>query len=1032
MKKTLKFALLTAIAVLSSTSAWATPLTGTTHYYGSGLQYKITAMNTTTNTYTVEASQADYTTYGAASLVIPESVTLSVKGEDDNGTSVDATKTFLVTSIADNGFKNNAGSTVKITSVTIGSNVTTIGASAFEGCSALTSFTVGANVTTIGASAFAGTGIETLDLSGSKLATVNNLFGTSVAAATVEVSAPADAGVAIIADANVANTSLTTVNFPATMTEIVAGAFANCTKLATVTFAGHPATTQTIGKYAFYGTVISSLDLTNTNIQQLNPLFHYYNIKLTSVTLPTTITNLAAYALSDQIQLAEFNLATYGSKYATATNHYYAVGDELKLNNLNIIGKYALGNTVLTELDLSSCYQLNFAAATPIFVNEKAFKNSNLATVKLPVTTAWETKTSPNTTGTYKPVTELGIVFANCWALTSIEGLDETNITTVAEYAFANDKVLPSLSFPKTLTTITGRPFAGCLALEELTIDGTDVTTIGGGTYNLFAAIDQTDANIAWTFVSGEDAPVAASATSALNTLTITKDFDGTIYAPAFYAADSQIENVTISDGNDGATPTPNYYGISGTIEDGAIKLNPAGENTVTIGYLNAGATFSQAATSIEGATTGTTVLTIGNSEDDFSGIAYPLVSGNISSATIGAISGDFAVDVLGSAAIINFAGNITADISNNGFVNNALTTINFDNASNVGYAIDAYAIADGTFDETQAPNLKKVYWHPATANATAAFGDSYVVGTTPAEVFGSASVDDAAVVTFYTTEDVAALYPGNVTSPSIFDDDLYNVIFSFDVTGPETVNIPVFGATSASYFWGKFQAGALNNYSIAATQENGARVVVYSAYVDENTIYMDPLAKQDGVYVVKAGEAVIVRSTMGSDDKDDATINPVVAELTADQTTMRSLYDADLGAWYILNDLEINATTYSSDDVASMYEAGKLIYAMANPITNGGLVFKYVKKTGYLKDGNIYVVKEFTSESEILEAEAQLRVVILGEDGTEDATFINGMEVIENNASESVKGIYNLQGIRVNGAYKGIVIKNGKKMLQK
>jgi len=56
MKKTLKFALLTAIAVLSSTSAWATPLTGTTHYYGSGLQYKITAMNTTTNTYTVEAS----------------------------------------------------------------------------------------------------------------------------------------------------------------------------------------------------------------------------------------------------------------------------------------------------------------------------------------------------------------------------------------------------------------------------------------------------------------------------------------------------------------------------------------------------------------------------------------------------------------------------------------------------------------------------------------------------------------------------------------------------------------------------------------------------------------------------------------------------------------------------------------------------------------------------------------------------------------------------------------------------------------
>ena len=1031
MKKTLKIALLAILAVMSSTSVTAAELIGSSQYY-KGVRYLIASINTTAKTGTVSVAQNDWVASAEdkTTLSIPDDIKFNIEGTI-SGTPFNGEVTFTVVEVENNAFKN----LTDIKKVTIGTNVTTIGTSAFEGCSALTSFTVGANVTTIGADAFKGTGISTLDLSGSKLAVVNNLFGTSVAAATVAVSDPSDAGTAIIADADVTNTTLTRVDLPATMTQIVQGAFANCTKLATVTIAGHPVATQTIGKYAFYGTVIRTLDLSNTNITTLNPLFHYYNTKLNGVTLPSTITMLANYALADQIQLGEeggsFTLSTRASGLTVnKANKWYAAGAAEQINDLTTIGKYAFGNTVLTELDFSKCYQLNFSDATPIFVTEAASTNSNLSTVKLPVYT--EVKTAGGVISYRTPVTTLGITFANCKALTAIQGLDETRATTIVEYAFANDKVLPSLSFPGTVTSISGRPFAGCLALAELTIDGTAVTTIGGGTYNLFDAINQTDANTAWTGGVGFNAPIADAATSALVTLTITKDFTGTIYAPAFYAADSQIENVTISDGNDGATPTPNYYGISGTIEDGAIKLNPAGDNSVTIGYLKTGVVFSGTAVSIEGSTTGTTVLTIGNSEEDLSAITFPLVSGNISSATIGAISNDFAVDVLGSAGIINFAGDITATISNGGFVNNALTTINFDNASNVGYAITAAAIADATFDETKAPNLKKVYWHPAAANAVAAFGDSYVAGITPAAVFGTASVDAAAVVTLYTTEAVAALYPGNVQSPAILDDDLYNVLFDYEtIIAIPTVNIPVFGAASASYYWGKFQPVVGTNYSIAAAQ-NGANVVVYSAYVDENTIYVDPLAKQNGVYVVEGGEAVIVRSTMGSNDKDVPTTNPVVAEVTTDQTTMRSLYDADAAAWYILNDLDINTTTYSSDDVATMYEAGKLIYAMANPISNNGLVFKYVKKTGYLNAGNIYVVKEFTNPDEILEAEASLRVVILGEDGTEDATFINGVE-IEHGTSSAVKGaIYNLQGVRVNGAYKGIVIKDGKKYLQK
>lgn len=58
--------------------------------------------------------------------------------------------TYTVVSIADKAFRNNK----KITKVTVGSSVKTIGANAFYGCGKLRTVTFGKNVTTIGAKAF--------------------------------------------------------------------------------------------------------------------------------------------------------------------------------------------------------------------------------------------------------------------------------------------------------------------------------------------------------------------------------------------------------------------------------------------------------------------------------------------------------------------------------------------------------------------------------------------------------------------------------------------------------------------------------------------------------------------------------------------------------------------------------------------------------------------------------------------------------------------------------------------------------------
>ncbi|MBQ6965509.1 MAG: leucine-rich repeat protein [Bacteroidaceae bacterium] len=1020
MKKTFKLMLAFALVALSSTSAWAAELVGSTQYTNDGYQYKIKTMNQTSGVWsgTASVSQTNWTVGNAdpTTITIKSTIALNMKGEV-SGTPVEQVVTFKIVEIEANGFAGLS----QVTGIT---------------------FQDGCNIATIGAGAFTGTHIGTLDLSPTKVATVNNLFGTSTLVGKVSSAPTANTVIPTAATTEVANTYLESVTFPATLTAITEGAFVNCTGLKTVNFTtpGTGVGDLTINNYAFYGTAIQDLDLTNTNLKILNPLFGYNNVTLRKVTLPWCITTLANYALADQIQLGEGDAeyaAEQGEGYvypgglylatkqavevvATATE-YFAAGANFLYNDLTTIGKYALSNTIIENLDFKNCWHLVFSATDPIFVSETTPTNSNLKTVKLPVKTTWTGGGSVN------PVTTLGITFANCAALTTIQGLENTGITTVGEYAFANDKVLPALSFPATVTAITGRPFAGCVKLATLNIDATALAGNIGGTTNLFDAINQADANTAWTFVGGGNAPVAASATSALVNLTITKNFAGTIMENAFYAADSKLANVSIS-AKEGTTA----YAISGTIEKNAIKLDPDAADVVVLGNISVAAFSNGTASSIEGPVGGTaTTLTIGDVSADFSAYTFPIVSGDITSATVGAISGATDVAVFGKAAVINFTGAITADLDNSGFINNALTTLNFDvdvDGTPTGVAITAGKITAGTFAQTHstpasivAPNLKTVNWHPADLGLAA--GDMQAFVQT---AFADATQANPAI-TLNTTEMVAtdATYGYNNLEANLF-----NVKFVATVVIPSQ-DIEVLSKSSTSYYWGTFKAPAgTKNYAIDIEQTiagETANITVYSAYVDENIIYVDPIAKRNGQYIVGAGQAVVVRSTKGDHVRDG--VNVVKAEATDELPTMRYLYDTELADYAIFNELTVNDALFSSDYIASQYAAGKVIYFVANPASNNGLVFKYIRKTGYLPANQFYVVKEYGSEGEI-PSEANLRVVILGEDGTEDATFINGVEVENRNAVEN-GAIYNLQGIRVNGAYKGIVIKDGKKFYQ-
>lgn len=99
-------------------------------------------------------------------------------------------------------------------------------------------------------------------------------------------------------------------------------------------------------------------------------------------------------------------------------------------------------------------------------------------------------------------------------------------------------------------------------------------------------------------------------------------------------------------------------------------------------------------------------------------------------------------------------------------------------------------------------------------------------------------------------------------------------------------------------------------------------------------------------------------------------------------------------------------------------------MYVLVNNAT-AGFSFQYFTGTKINK-GNIYVINPAKVPSA-----GRLNMIWLDENGNvveDEATAIESI-----NATETAEGeIYNLQGVRVNGAQKGIYIKNGKKFIVK
>ncbi|MCR5361534.1 MAG: leucine-rich repeat domain-containing protein [Bacteroidales bacterium] len=403
----------------------------------------------------------------------------------------DKTVSVSYRGISSNAYSNEySGNVVIPASVTYNGttySVTSIGGSAFNGCTGLTSIEIPSSVTSIGNDAFSGcSSLESIALPfvGDKphtetgtyqypfgyifgtysyaegTATTQSYYGSSTSSKTSTTyyipsslkSVKITGSSYIPYGAFSGCSGLTSIEIPSSVTSIGQYAFEGCSGLTSIEI---PSSVTSIGNYAFY----KCTGLTNatipSSVTSIGRCAFYRCSRLTSIEIPSSVTSIGRSAFYGCSGLTSIEIPSSVTSIGYQAFSFTAWYNK-QPNGVVYAGKVAYtykgtmpDNTSIVLIDGT------------LGIGDYAFSEcTGLTSISIP-----------------NSVTSIGnYAFENCTGLTSVE--IPSSVTSIGDYAFQSCKGLTSISIPSGVTSIGSCAFLGCTGLTSIEIPSS-VTSIG-------------------------------------------------------------------------------------------------------------------------------------------------------------------------------------------------------------------------------------------------------------------------------------------------------------------------------------------------------------------------------------------------------------------------------------------------------------------------------------------------------------------------------------------------------------------------
>ena len=380
-----------------------------------------------------------------------------------------------------------------------GCPVTSLGNSAFNGCSALTSVVIPEGVTSIGWGAFSGCSSLTSVVIPEGVTVIDH-YAFSECSALTSVVIPE--GVTSIGYCAFAGCSaLTSVVIPEGVTSIGGNAFSGCSALTSVVI---PEGVTSIGSAAFYGCSSLTSAVIPEGVTSIGWRAFFGCRSLTSVVIPEGVTSIGSGAFSGCSALTSVvipegvtSIGGYAFEGCSSLTSVVIPEGLTSIESAAFRSCSSLTSVVIPEgvTSIGSSTFSGCSSLTSVVIPEGVtsigdaafYECSSLTSVVIPegVTSiggdAFEGCSSLTSVVIPEGVTSIGgYAFRDCSSLTSV--VIPESVTTIGDAAFYGCSSLTSVVIPEGVTSIGGYAFSGCRSLTSVVIPE-GVTSIEGGAF---------------------------------------------------------------------------------------------------------------------------------------------------------------------------------------------------------------------------------------------------------------------------------------------------------------------------------------------------------------------------------------------------------------------------------------------------------------------------------------------------------------------------------------------------------------------